>query len=485
LVLLESINAVAQKEKMRSKRITTPSHPSWILSNHVITRGLLAVKFLIAASFFGPDAMGIISLLLILYAVVESLTEFGLVHALIQAEHPLQTDELRAIWWALLARGMLMSALIVTIANISNQSLENVTFLNAAYLLAVYAVIKSTMSPQLYLAQRNRRFDRVFVLGITCGLADTSIAIVLLLNNCGILSIFISLVFSEILKVILSHFVFVLDKDFLKRVKSPNFTVKKFAKFGRWIWMSNCLNFVLNQSDKLVTASLVGIGPLGLYSMSHRLSQLGISDVAIAMGQYLFPSFSRLQTENRKLADKLLGKALVYMFVFSLTSAICISSFAELLPMILGDAWNGSVPIIRVIVVAMVIGSLISVFVAYHRAIGFPNRVVIASIAQLAIFIPTLIILTLEYGVIGAATSTVIGNLFCLVVLIFFYEGQKLALLTKAVYFIWPLLTFFGIYILSDLIENIWLSNMSIAMGFCVIIFAIYSVERRLSESCP
>ena len=62
--------------------------------------------------------------------------------------------------------------------------------------------------------------------------------------------------------------------------------------FSRWIWAGSVVNLLLNQFDKVLVGKLLGPAQLGAYQMSSKLAQMLLADAAIAMSQYLFPTFS-------------------------------------------------------------------------------------------------------------------------------------------------------------------------------------------------
>ena len=455
----------------------------WVVLNQVVSKSLMALKFLMAASFLGPKAMGVVGVLLVLYAIVESLTEFGLIHAVIQSKKVPKKAELKSIWWALFVRGLGVSVIIFLIGTLFPITEYQEDFYLSALILAAVAFLKSAASTNLYLAQRNRSFKKIFILGGVGGVFDLFVMLLFLFQGYGVVSVFAGLVVAEFIKVILTYFIFSRDSEFLLTLMNPSFNVSKFANYGKWIWGSNCLNLLLNQSDKLVTNAMLGSTSLGLYQMGGRLAQLGVADVAIAFGQYLFPSFSRLNSDKERLTS-LLSKSMAYMLVFSISSALLVGVLAELVPIIVGEAWKESVNILRVLVVSMANGAMISVLVAYHRAVGHPKRVTVASLFQLVVFVPSLVGLTYFYGVMGTAISTVLGTLTCLVVLYDFLKKDGLSIHLNLSQFFYAILAYLLLISISLMIESVWVSSGLVVVGFLQVLFKLYRVEREAYESC-
>lgn len=417
----------------------------------------MAAKFFIAASFLGPEKMGVVGLLLIIYAISETLTEFGLIHAVIQAKDEPELQDLDSVWWSLACRGLALACILLLFGYFYPiESEYKYVFIFSALLISISALFKSLYSPRYYLVQRHRIFNRLFLFNAFAGIVDIIICIYYLNAGAGILSIFIGLVASELLKLLTSFVFFGKDARFFTRLLNPTFKVHKYIDFGKWIWIGNCNNLILNQSDKLLTGVLLGAQQLGLYQMSSRISQLGISDVAMAIGQYLFPTLSRLNVASKEIMHATFCKFFCYMLIFSIVSASTIISLAPLLVVFLGEQWSGSILLLQILSVTMVIGSLISVLVAFIRAQGNPKSVTIASFYQLLVFVPSLILLGHFFGVIGVAITTVISTLICFGTLLHFCKIPTFEILMPLKSFLKPLFVYTFVYVLSFAVEDIF-----------------------------
>ena len=411
--------------RISKRSAITSDHITWPVLNQFATKGIIALKFLIAAKILGPQYMGIVGTILIIYAISEAISEFGLIPALVQSEKEPTTLELDSAWWALFYRGIALCLFLVTFSFFLDFKELQSDFRSSCFLIALCALMKSSSSVELYLRQRQRDFYNLFRISIIGVSFDLAITLYLLLNYPSITSIFIGLALNELIKFLMSYYFF---EASLRHYHSPKLSLKSFGNFGKWIWFSNLLNITLNQTDKIVTGMLLGINQLGIYQLSSRLAQFGIADISLGISHYLFPSFSRLNAADKLARDLLLVKAFVCMFAFSSSIVICVYFLAEFIPLLLGEEWTNSVNILRILAFSMLNGSLISVLVSYHRARGNPKVVTVSSVIQLVIFLPTLYFFTIFFGALGAAFSTFIGTLSCLIILALKVKISYLAL---------------------------------------------------------
>lgn len=456
-------------------------HPIWVVLNQLTSKGLIAVKFLIAASVLGPELMGVVGSALLIYAISESVSDFGFIHALIQSKDEPESNELDFVWWSLFFRGGALGGAIIIIGYFIPMIEHRDEFYISCCLIACCAVIKSMPNIGLYLAQRDRLFNKIFFLSAIAALFDLLVTLFLLFKYESLLSIFLGLFISELIKCTLSYFVF--EYGF-RKFYNPFNIINKYVSYGKWIFGGNILNLLLNQSDKLITGTMLGVTQLGVYQMSGRLAQLGISDVAVAIGQYLFPSFSRLNNKDNNKRNELFSKAFTYMLVFSISSCLCIYFVADLVPILLGIEWQESTNILKLLSLSMANGALISVLVAFHRAIGFPKRVTVASLIQLCVFIPSLILLTYIYGVIGTAISTIIATSVVLIVLITQLSGIKILQTKSIFYFTKHILMFIFISLLLMQFDNVWVCSSIAIMTYFYMLFSIFNYERMVTNEC-
>lgn len=456
-------------------------HPIWVVLNQLTSKGLMAIKFLIAASVLGPELMGVVGSALLIYAISESVSEFGFIHALIQSKDEPESNELDFVWWSLFFRGGALGGAIIIIGYLIPMIEHRDEFFISCCLIALCSLIKAMPSVGLYLAQRNRLFHKIFFLSAIAACFDLLVTLFFLLKYGSLLSIFLGLLVSELMKCTLSYFIFGYG---FRKFYNPLNIIHKYVSYGKWIFGGNILNLLLNQSDKLITGAMLGVTQLGVYQMSGRLAQLGISDVAVAIGQYLFPSFSRLNGKDNNKRNELFSKAFTYMLVFSISSCICLYFVAELVPVLLGIEWNESVNILQLLAISMANGALISVLVAFHRSIGFPKRVTVASLIQLCVFIPSLILLTYFYGVIGTAISTILGTSTVLITLITQLGDIKIIMKNSILYFAKRILIFSFITLFLLNISNVWLTSLIAIICYFYMLFSIFYYERFKTDEC-
>ena len=301
---------------------------------------------------------------------------------------------------------MLISLLLVALAPLLSSQFHLDGSLVLIQLAALLPLLRGIASPAYYVVQRERRFQHIAGVEVAAAFVDCSVGLALAYFGAGAASVLIGLVAGETLKSTLT-WATMTPRPPVRAVWSG---IGQYVGFSRWIWASSVINLLLNQFDKVVVGKLLGPTQLGGYQMSSRLAQMLLADAAIAMSQYLFPTFAAHHRRSAQSASRLIR-------IYLLVVAIGLAAFVEVLrliaePMfslILGAAWLPAVPLFRILVINMAIGALIAVLVSYLRAIGDAKATVHASAIQVVVLLVSAPLWVRWWGVTGIAWSMTLG----------------------------------------------------------------------------
>lgn len=382
-------------------------HPIWIIIQIIFVRGLMAIKFLLAARLLGPELIGLVGVALFSLAIVESLSDTGLSHAIIQRKEIINKFEAGGVWTLLLFRGLILSFfLFITAIPIS----IFFDISGAAELIAITAVIpllRNAINPGFFLVQRKRDFRKISTYEIVAAIFDISVTMLLISLNFGAASLIIGNIACDTIK-------FFFTWTWFRIPISPNInwkSLQKLTSFGKWIWSSSLVTLVLNQTDKILVAKLLGPTEFGLYQVATRIAQIVVTDGAVALSQYLYPTFSQRYRSSPQDAKKYFNWIMWRLIPIIISIGIILAIFAEyIVNFFLGVAWLNAVPLLRALEFPMLLGAIISVLVVYLRAIGKPKFVTQATLVQLVFFLPITPVFLHYFGAIGMASSLAIAG---------------------------------------------------------------------------
>ncbi|WP_116609631.1 oligosaccharide flippase family protein [Paraburkholderia unamae] len=387
-----------------------PGAATWVLLQQVVVRGLVAVKFLVIGRILGPSAIGLASVALLAVAIAEALSDTGLAQAVIQGPAPPSRAEAGAVWTTLATRGLLIGLLLVASAPLMDAQFHLGGAIGLVQLAALLPLLRGLASPAYFIAQRERHFQHIAAIEISSACIDCGLGIALALAGAGPYSLLLGMMVGEAVKSIVTWIA--LSPRPPVRLRWSG--IGHYVGFSRWIWASSVIILITNQFDKVVVGKLLGPTQLGAWQMSSKLAQMLLADAALAMSQYLFPTFAAHHRGGAQAAARLFRWYLAAA-ALGLACVVIVLRFAAepLFSLVLGAAWLSAVPLFRIFVINMAISALNSVLASYLRAVGDARAVTVASLLQVGALIVSVPPAMHLWNVTGIAWAMTFGLASC------------------------------------------------------------------------
>jgi O-antigen/teichoic acid export membrane protein len=267
----------------------------------------------------------------------------------------------------------------------------------------VQFVFNSVTIVQKYLLVRDMNFKIIRLIGLAAMICGVLVTIVLAFNNYGIWS----LMFGQITINVLT-FCF-----YLKYVKwRPSLVfnwsvLKPSVKYGFDITSYKIISTLKLTLPELMLGKLMGTEILGLYSFAKNIILRVVKHADAMIIEVLFPMFSRLQGDIKKLVK---GYLKVNHYTFLITIPIILGYIynAELFITVLyGQKWLDAKTISQILLMVTLNNAIIGKGTSIFIAIGRPD---ISKKIELFLFPPLFIglVLSLEFGIIYFVVTLVV-----------------------------------------------------------------------------
>lgn len=375
-------------------------HPFWLLQQQIAVRGMLAAKYFLTARLLGPEQIGIVGVALLTLAIVESLSDIGIAPAVVQRKSEITAREAGSIWLLQLSRGVIVAVVIAVIAWPVSHALNVEKAVPLVLLAALVPLLRNSVNPGIHLQVRARNFRALLVYEGAPAALDFSVTLLCISSGVGPASLIIGTLAAEGLKLTLTWLWFRVPLLLSRGVRH----ISDLASYGKWVWAGGVVATLINNADKVLVARLVGPAEFGLYQVAVRLAQLLISDLAVFLSRYLFPTFAAHFRASEY------GASRYFWRMFGLSSlvlgviTVCLVGLAPVVVRVfLGREWIGVGSIVQVLSLSMFSGGLISIVVAYLRAVGRPKVIFHASCLQLFVLLFLAPVVTMRWGAQGAA----------------------------------------------------------------------------------
>ena len=174
--------------------------------------------------------------------------------------------------------------------------------------------------------------------------------------------------------------------------------------FGGAMLASDLFWFVQSQADVFIAGRSLDAHRLGVYSTALFLAQILVNKFVPALNEVAFPSYARLSGSGGTIAPAF-ARAIRAIMLIALPWCIGMAAVADpLVRTVLGDRWLETVPVVRLLGLAMPFVVLHILFPPATNALGRPG--VSARIAAAgAMIMGVAFLIGMRWGAVGLAAS--------------------------------------------------------------------------------
>ena len=376
------------------------------------TTGRLGITFLlfaVLALLLDPTDFGILGMAATWIAFINTFSELGFGAALIQREK-VDSKHFSTIFFINVGIGT-----VLTLAGII-LSWPCALFFRTPEVQPIMAVLSLSLTinsfslTQVAIAQRKLKFRDLAIRDISASLIGGIMGVVFALLNFGVWSL-----------VIQSLTTYAIGSILIWRMAQwrPSFAEYSFqcAKdlwpYSSKIFAFGILKYFAQNVDKLLIGYFLNPVALGLYTFAYKLVVYPVSTFAGAIGNYLFPKFSRIQDDSVLIKTSYLFFSKATNIV--VTPIMIVVAFVSplIVPAVFGQKWSQAVPLIQILTVLSITGLWITYVGQLMKALNRPGWLL-----NWSIFITFLVIAFMwsgsRLGIIGGTGGLVLAYIFSL-----------------------------------------------------------------------
>lgn len=409
----------------------------WLIGTQATTRAFDFVRTIVLARILLPTDFGVFGIVLLVTSIVETFTETGFAHAIIQKKDDNSDEFLNTAWTATVIKALAVSLVLFVLSYFAVLFFGEPTAGPMIRVLSVYVIINGLANIKTVFLQKQMRFHKLFKYKVIGTIVQTIASIVLAIILRNAWAMVIGLILGAIANAIASY-VIIPHTPRLTIVKEK---IKYLWNYGKWLTGSSILSFLITDADDIFVGKLLGTETLGLYQVSYRISNLPSAELSRIVSGVAFPAYASIQDKIDKL-QKAFGKvyeAISFSSIFiGAAIAVLAGSFTLLF---LGENWVSIVPVIQLLVVSGVTRSFASATGSIFLATGRTKDMAAMQVIQIVIMYALIVPLTLNYGIVGTSLA-VAFSAFALFFIRTMYCVKILGLKSRFVFS--PLATSFG-----------------------------------------
>lgn len=374
---------------------------AWMVLFKFTERGLGLISTIILARLLVPQDFGVVAMAMSVIAVLELMGAFSFDLALIQNAKA-GRDHYDTAWTFNLLFALISALLLVLLALPMADFYVEPRLEFVMYWLALGMAIQGFENIGVVAFRKDMRFDKEFkfLFGKKIISFAVTVPLAFILHNYW--ALVIGTLTGRVAGTVLSFIVHEYRPRFSLAARSELF------HFSKWMLFNNLAQFLRYRSADFIVGRFGGPHGLGLFSVAYEISNLPTTELVAPINRAVFPGYANMSHDIPALREGYLSVAAV-IALLSLPAAFGIAVIAPLLvPVFLGDKWLEAIPLIQVLAVFGAMVAIQNNNGPALLALGKPQVMTGLAILSGVLFLPTLILLTMWYGVMGAAWANLI-----------------------------------------------------------------------------
>ena len=374
---------------------------SWMVGLRFFNRGVGFIGTLILARLLVPEDFGLVAMATVFFAFLVSISNFS-VHILLVQKTEIDTADMDSAWSLQVVVGAVQSLVLLLLAAPVAKFYQEPRLVEIMLVLALIALLKGCKNIGVVMFQRNMDFSKDFLLMAAQKLVMFGVT----LSAALILRTYWALILG-----MLSGAVVECGLSYVMHPHRPRWCRSRWReiiRFSRWILINNVLNFIANRGPDLILGRLIGARAVGLFSVGYEVAMLPSTELVAPINRAILPGYSRLRETEGGLQKGYLD-VIGMITLLVLPAGIGIAATVDILvPLLLGDKWLATVPIIYYLAIAGAIGSSFANGGSVFLALGKPHITTIIHSIRISILVPGVFLGT-NYGGVGGVAVAYLG----------------------------------------------------------------------------
>ncbi|TAJ13017.1 MAG: polysaccharide biosynthesis protein [Planctomycetota bacterium] len=289
-------STAAEGEALRS---TVLRGSAWSIGAYAGSQALRFGGNLLLTRLLLPEAFGAMALVTALLQGLQLFSDIGIGPSIIHSPRGNDREFLNTAWTLQVLRGALLW-LAACAAAVPFAALYDAPLF--AWILPISglsALIAGFNSTRLFTMYRNVDLGRVSALEFGSQAAGIVVMLAWTALDRSIWALVAGGLAGSLARLVLSH---TLLDGVSNRLRWDKSALGPILHFGRWIFISTLLTFLVEQSDRLIFGKLVPIAVLGIYSVAWMIAMLPAIALSRVGSSVFFPVLSRVANAGGDLA---------------------------------------------------------------------------------------------------------------------------------------------------------------------------------------
>jgi lipopolysaccharide exporter len=371
----------------------------WKSLQMVGVKAIFLIRTLVLARLLLPEDFGLLAISLIAVDFLLSVTNLGLIPALVQRQ---EADERQynTAWTLGLGRAWLISGVVFLAAPLIATLFAEPRATDLIRVVAIRPLLEAAVSIKVADLTRHLQFRRLAFIYLPEAVVNTAVSIILA-PFLGVWALIAGSLAGPMAQVAASYLLAPHRPKLLLDLAA----VRPLIQFGRWIFLTGLIAVCGSAALQVVISRNLGTAELGLYFLAAKLAFIPAEISSEVVGAVAFPLYARLQQDAARLAAAFRAILVGLTALLMPVSFLLIALTPSLVEFVLGPRWQGTGPLIRLLALVNVIGLFGDTVVPILQGLGRPSQLALVELVQSTLLLAFIWGLTTWLGVSGAAVA--------------------------------------------------------------------------------
>lgn len=359
---------------------------------------------LVVIRILNPSDYGLMAIAEVFLGFAALFQEMGLYTAMVQKQG-LTSRQIEQTFGLLIIANSLIYVLAFTSAPLLSSFFNDPRLTNIIRVLGIQFPLASVGVVQNAILSRRMDFKRKSFVNLAVVLANGLATLAFALLGAGVWA----LVYGSLAGSIVRPIGLALAARHWCRPRFARAGMADMLRFGGFVTASRLLWYMYSQADVVIIGKILGKEVLGFYSIAMQLASLPMQKVAALLDEVGFAAYASVQSDISAIRSHFCKAIRILSFV-SFPVFWGISSISpDLVLVVLGQRWERAIIPLQLLSLMMPIRMISHGTGSPLTAIGKPHIGMLNLSIALVIMVPTFLIGTHYWGLIGAALSWVIA----------------------------------------------------------------------------
>lgn len=277
---------------------------------------------LILTRLLFPEAFGLMALVQTITQGLKLISDTGVVQSIMRSDHGDDPDFLNTAWSVQICRGALLWVITILIASPLSSLYDEPMLAQLLPVAGISVFILGFRTTKVATAKRHLALGRLTATELGTQFTGILLTVALAWWLQSVWALAIGGVITTLLTVLAQHYFLPGLRNQLKWNKEA---FDEIFGFGKFIFLSSSLGFLMNYGDKLILGGYLGMADFGVYNIGYMLAMLPFMVSKAVNNSVVFPLYrQRPILESEANRRKVLG-ARRMVIAGSLVMVICLA----------------------------------------------------------------------------------------------------------------------------------------------------------------